>query len=254
MSRVRIGCCGWCVKGGRKTYFEKFNVTEVQSTFYKLPRPQTASKWAEEAVGDFEFTMKAWQAITHPPSSPTWRKAGIRIPKSKADRYGLLKPTEENFEAWEKTLEICRAMKAKVCVVQTPASFKHCEENIRNVEEFFSTINREDVLIGWEPRGDWKEHLDDVKKLCDKLDLIHVVDPFRVRAVSSHEIAYFRLHGIGKGEVNYRYRYSDADLKRLRNIVLEELENRKKVYVLFNNLWMAEDASRFKEIISASRR
>ena len=250
--KVRVGCCGWCVRGGKKAYFSRFEVVEVQETFYKLPKPETAARWVEQAPEGFEFCMKAWQAITHPPTSPTWRRAGVKIPRSKYDRYGFLKPTKENFEAWEKTLEVCKAMNAKVCVVQTPASFNYSPEHRRNVEKFFSEIERDDVLIGWEPRGDWRERLDEVKKLCDELDLIHIVDPFRCKSVSKHPIKYFRLHGIGGKEVNYRYRYSDDDLKKLA-LSLKKLsrEGVKEIYVLFNNISMAEDARRLVEILGA---
>ncbi len=249
---IRVGCCGWCVKGGKKAYYSRFSIVEVQETFYRLPKPETAARWAEQAPPSFKFCMKAWQAITHPPTSPTWRRSGLKIPKSKYDRYGFLKPSEENFEAWEKTLEICKAMGAEVCVIQTPASFGYSEENLANAEEFFSTMRRDGVLIGWEPRGTWRENLQAVKKLCERCDLIHVVDPFRCKPVLTHELAYFRLHGRGGKEVNYRYRYTDSDLAELRDIVREFVSGGARVYVLFNNVYMAEDAARFVKVLEGA--
>jgi len=247
-----VGCCGWCVRGGKKAYYSKFSIVEVQETFYKLPKPETASKWREAAPDDFKFCMKAWQAVTHPPTSPTWRRSGVKIPKSKYNRYGFLRPTKENFEAWEKTLEICKAMRAEVCVVQTPAAFGYSDENLSNAEQFFSSIKRDGVLIGWEPRGTWREHLPVVKKLCEKLDLIHVVDPLRCEPVSDAQLTYFRLHGIGGKEANYRYRYTDQDLAKLRKIVEKEFESGRSVYVLFNNVYMADDAARFIELLKSA--
>ena len=250
---IRVGCCGWCVRGGKSAYYERFSIVEVQETFYKLPQAKTVARWAETAPENFRFCMKAWQAITHPPTSPTWRRSGLKIPKSKYDRYGFLRPTEENLEAWEKTLEICKAMRAEVCVIQTPATFGYSGENLANAEKFFSTIKRDGVLIGWEPRGTWRDNLSAVKKLCDKHDIIHVVDPFRCEPVSAHELAYFRLHGIGGGEVNYRYRYSDDDLEKLREIIEKVFgEGKKRIYVLFNNVYMREDAARFIEVLDRS--
>ena len=239
------------MKGGKKAYFNKFNVVEVQETFYKLPKSSTVKKWAESAPPGFEFTMKIWQVVTHPPTSPTWKRAGLTVPKSKYKRYGFLRPTEENYSAWEKAMEICKAMGAKVCVVQCPASFKYSEENIENLREFFSTVDRRDVEIGWEPRGDWREYLDTVKKICDELDLIHVVDPFRVKPASSHGTIYFRLHGIGGRETNYSYKYTGRDLRKLLDMLkLFEREGREEAYVMFNNIRMAEDAERFKNLLS----
>lgn len=246
---IRVGCCGWCVRGGKKAYYLRFPIVEVQETFYKLPKPETASRWAESAPESFRFCMKAWQAITHPPTSPTWRRSGLKIPRSKYGRYGFLRSTEENLKAWEKTLEVCRAMRAEVCVIQTPASFGYSEENLQNAESFFSAIRRDRVLLGWEPRGTWRENLPAVKKLCDRHDLIHVVDPFRCEPQSAHELTYFRLHGRGGKEFNYRYRYTESDLRELTEIARKAVEEGGKVYVLFNNVYMADDAARFMKLL-----
>jgi len=55
---IKIGCCGFPV--ARKKYYEVFSVVEIQQTFYQLPKPETARKWREEALFDFEFAMKTW--------------------------------------------------------------------------------------------------------------------------------------------------------------------------------------------------
>lgn len=246
---IRVGCCGWCIKGGKNAYYFRFPIIEVQETFYKLPKPETVSRWAESAPENFKFCMKAWQVITHPPISPTWKKSGLKIPISKHDRYGSLKPTEENLKAWEETLKVCKAMKTEVCVFQTPASFGYSEENMRNIEAFFSTIRRDGVILGWEPRGTWRENLQVVGKLCDVLELVHIVDPFRCQSQSSHQLVYFRLHGIGGKEYNYRYKYADSDLMKLGEIVKKCVREKRTVYVLFNNVYMADDATRFMSLL-----
>jgi uncharacterized protein YecE (DUF72 family) len=69
MNGLKVGCCGF--PRGRKEYFRQFRLVEVQQTFYKMPDLETAIKWRQEAPTDFEFTLKAWQLITHPPTSPT---------------------------------------------------------------------------------------------------------------------------------------------------------------------------------------
>ena len=247
--RVWVGCCGYGrIKGGMEAYFRLFNVVEVQRTFYELPRMETARSWLERAKSvnpDFVFTMKAWQAISHPPSSPTWRRARSR-PKP---GYGWLRASEDNLEAWRRIYEVARALDARVVVVQTPASFGYSEENARNVEEFFSVVERKGVEVGWEPRGSWRLATEVVKRLVDSLDLIHVVDPFRWSSQSSHQVRYYRLHGIGGRETNYRYRYTASDLERLLEVVLSDLGEDREVYVMFNNIWMVEDASAFRRLL-----
>jgi len=249
--RVLVGCCGWAVKGGKQAYYKSFKTVEIQETFYKLPKLDTVRKWKGSAPEDFVFNMKAWQAVTHPPSSPTWRRAGIRVPEGAKEKYGDLKPTKENLEAWSKTVEVAKVIGAAVVVVQTPSSFGYTEKNFENADRFFSEILREGFEIGWEPRGSWRENPDAVKELCKKHGLIHVTDVFRWRPVHRHKIFYTRLHGIGGGEVNYSYKYTDEDLAKLRQMIVEESEGRDACYVLFNNVSMTDDALRFKKLLEA---
>ena len=230
---VKVGCCGF--PKGMKRYFSQFKLVEVQQTFYKPPLPQTAMKWRGEAPGDFEFCLKAWQLITHSPSSPTYRKAGIVIPSEKADSYGSFKVTEEVMAAWRQTEQIAKALKARVILFQCPPGFKESQQNIENMSQFFDSIKRE-FLFAWEPRGGWSDSR--VKAICEELDLVHCVDPLE-RSSLYGGVKYFRLHG-GPG---YRHIYTDAELERLGEI------GKGEVYILFNNLNMYDDALRFIRLL-----
>lgn len=66
---LKIGCCGF--GQARTRYYERFPVVEVQKTFYQPPLARTLDRWRAEAPSGFAFTLKAWQPITHPASSPT---------------------------------------------------------------------------------------------------------------------------------------------------------------------------------------
>lgn len=240
-----IGCCGWCM--ARSRYYSAFNAVELQDTFYNPPDPERLSRLRREAPEGFAFSMKAWQAVTHPLDSPTWKKAKVRPDSSLSERYGLLKPTKEVFEAWELVVEGARALKAKVVVVQTPPSFGYSEENFRNAVEFFSAAEQKDFVIGWEPRGSWLANLGKVAELLSRFSRVtHVVDPFKAAPAVTREVAYFRLHGIGPGEVNYRYRYTTSDFEKLSAMVARYL-GKLEAYVMFNNVYMAEDAATFRE-------
>uniref|UniRef100_A0A7C4B8P0 DUF72 domain-containing protein n=1 Tax=Thermofilum pendens TaxID=2269 RepID=A0A7C4B8P0_THEPE len=242
-----IGCCGWCM--GRSRYYAVFNVVELQDTFYDPPDPERLGRLASEAPEGFAFAMKAWQAVTHPLDSPTWKRAKKKPESSLADRYGFLRPTREVLEAWDLVARAARALRASVVVVQTPPSFGYSEENLRNAVEFFRSAETRDFWVGWEPRGSWLESPGRIAEVVSRFDrVVHVVDPFRARPVVEREVVYYRLHGIGGGEVNYRYKYTDEDLRRLAELVRPHLEARRAVYVLFNNVYMAQDAARFKEL------
>jgi uncharacterized protein YecE (DUF72 family) len=110
------------------------------------------------------------------------------------------------------------------------------------MRKFLGKIDRGDLAIAWEPRGDWKEHPDEIKKLCDELDLIHVVDLMRREPVSRHPIAYIRLHGLNPREYDYNYDYSTAELRKLAEKARALAKKHQEVYVMFNNFAMYQDA------------
>jgi len=233
-NQIKIGCCGF--PKGRGKYFQQFKLVELQQMFYKPPSIGTVRKWREEAPQDFEFSLKAWQVITHLPSSPTYRKSGLQIPRGEESNYGFFKPSEEVFEAWAKTKEIAQVLKTRVIVFQCPARFSPGVENIENMRYFFTNISRDEFIFVWEPRGEWDDDI--ITQLCQELDLIHCINPLE-REAAYGKLKYFRLHG-GR---NYRHQYTDDELARLRELSDSE------AYVLFNNLTMYDDALRFKALM-----
>jgi|SRR5690554_6637313 len=46
-------------------YASFFNSIEINSSFYKLPKDTTVSKWTESVGNDFKFTFKIPKCITH---------------------------------------------------------------------------------------------------------------------------------------------------------------------------------------------
>jgi uncharacterized protein YecE (DUF72 family) len=115
LTRVKVGCCGFL--GGRKGCFSQFQLVEVQQTFYQMPRLETAQRWRQEAPADFEFTLKAWQLITHPPASQTYRKAGIKVPSGAEGHYGFFRPSDEVYQAWEAMKKFAQALEAKAILI-----------------------------------------------------------------------------------------------------------------------------------------
>jgi len=248
-----VGTCGFSARGGRKAYFDAFPVVEVQDTFYRIVRKSTLEKWRREAPEGFEYTVKAFQGVTHPASSPTWRRSNLKIPEEKRDRYGFFRPTKEVMDSWLYTLDAARTLGSRFIVVQTPASFKPTAENVENIRRFFREAPRNGFLVGWEPRGEWNRMRELLGEILGELSLVHVVDPFRRKEVVETETRYYRLHGRGGREVNYRYKYSDDDLDELVRYIASL--DARRVYVMFNNVYMFDDARRFmKKAVEAGLR
>ena len=228
---IKIGTCGWSYfpEHGDKliNYIRaKYNVVEVNSSFYRIPRQSTAKRWREKADSinkDFEFTVKAFKGITH------------------LDRF-----EGKSKEYFEKIKEIAKLLRAKLIVFQTPKSFSPSQENIERLRKFFSSIDRESFILGLEVR--WKEQWKDeiVEELFKELELIHVVDPLR-REPLTEGIDYYRLHGFGKRL--YDYRFSEEELLSLKRKIEKRKKKSKLFYVLFNNFDMYKDAKRFSSLL-----
>jgi len=246
-SVVKVGCCGF--PKAREKYYNDFKLVELQNTFYNLPSIGWAEKIREGTPPDFEFTMKAWQVITHPKRSPTWKKLKQK-PPGDIDRYGFLKPTKENLDALEKCVRIAKVLGSKIIVLQTPPSMPFNQEMLTQVERFFDAAKSivDHVLLGWEPRGEWTKHDDELRRILARHEVIHIVDILRREPVWYDNIIYIRLHGRGPRETNYRYKYTDEDLYNL----LEKIKTfqTNEIYVLFNNIYMYNDALRFKRLLA----
>ncbi|MEM1927269.1 MAG: DUF72 domain-containing protein [Acidilobaceae archaeon] len=243
---AKVGTCGF--QRSRFAHYSSLDVLEVQQTFYD-PRVGDYARWRSEAPESFEFTVKAWMLVSHEYNKNLWSRLRGEVP-GKLENYGLLKLTEEVSWAWEKTLEVADVLRAEIVVVQTPPSFGFTEANKARVVEFFKSIPRRGKTIVWEPRGDWWSNVGELLSISAHADVVIGGDALRNRFLEEQrELVYFRLHGLGGAEVNYRYKYTDSDLLKLKSIL--ESINPRRAYILFNNVYSFEDALRFKKLISA---
>lgn len=236
-NRLLVGCCGWTEAQSR--YFTRFPTIELQTTFYQPPANKIAERWKAQAPPDFRFCMKAWQLITHTPSSPTYRRLKAAISREEQDLYGSFRPTEQVWLAWERTREIANILDAQVIVFQCPKSFLPTLENTRNLTAFFQAIDRGHRTLAWEPRGEgWRPEV--IRDLCAENHLIHCVDPFLSDPAAGNAL-YWRLHG----RTGYRYRYTAEELTELNGKLQAQAHLPGPNYVMFNNMHSQQDALRF---------
>jgi uncharacterized protein YecE (DUF72 family) len=237
---MKLGMCGFTI--GAAAYMKQFQVVEVQQTFYDPPALATLEKWRRQAPVGFEFTMKAWQVITHLGTSRTYRR--LRRPFGDRERgeAGGFRVNDTTLAAWRTTLDAARALHATAILFQCPASFRATEENLAAMRRFVGAIERpRGVRLLWEPRGPWPDEL--VLSLCDDLGILHAVDPF-VRPSLTPELLYWRLHGNG----SHYARYTDEDLLRLTDWL--PAAGSTEAYVLFNNIPRIHDVRRFRELLA----
>ena len=79
MKPVHVGCSGWNYKAWRELFYPKglptnrwlehyaqhFGTVEVNSTFYRLAKPEVVARWLEQVPDDFVFSVKASRYLTH---------------------------------------------------------------------------------------------------------------------------------------------------------------------------------------------
>ncbi len=242
---IRVGCCGIPVK--LSSYAELFRVVEVQQTFYQPPRVTTLARWRAQVPRDFEFTLKAWQLITHEARSPTFRRLREKLSDSQKREAGAFRATRTVRMAWQRTLESARGLEARVILFQCPASFTPTCEHKENLRAFFRGLRSTEssgrevagLTFVWEPRGNWTP--EEIRELCQEISLVHGGDPLQTPLVAG-ERGYFRLHGRG----GFGYVHTDEDLRA----ILDAARAYPSCYVLFNNRAMLDDARRFQALLA----
>ena len=233
---VRVGLCGWTT--GMAAYVRRFPLVEIQHTFYEPPPDALLTKWRRGVPPAFEFTIKAWQVVTHESASPTYRKLQRPLPQEHRGQIGGFRTTPPVLQAWARTLQCAEVLRASAVLLQCPRSFRPTPENVGRMCAFLTTVERPRARLLWEPRGEWPESL--LVELCRDLDLVHVVDPMQTETVTPEQ-TYYRLHG----ETGPRHVHTIQELRRLRDLV----DGRPSPYVLFNNMPRVGDAERFLDLL-----
>lgn len=243
---IKVGLCGFTIAMPR--YAALFSVVEVQQTFYEPPADGVMRRWKGAMPEGFEFTLKAWQLVTHESKSPTYRRLKRSLTDAERRSCGAFRDSAIVIEALRRTLDCATLLNAQKLVFQSPASFGPSEENIARFRHFFTHVANaerpEHLRYYWEPRGPaWTERAPLAQKLCDELGLGCVVDPF-VDAIPNQSVpAYLRLHGVSGA----RHVYSNEELTRLAAMTPTN------AYVLFNNIPRANDAQRFSNTFLKQR-
>ncbi|GAB6147852.1 DUF72 domain-containing protein [Stetteria hydrogenophila] len=247
---VKVGTCGF--QKSRKKHYSELDVVEVQQTFYDPRGVDAFKRWRSEAPDSFEFTVKVWMLVTHGYNKKLWRRLKWGVPGD-VNRYKPFELNREVIQAMEATLEAAKALNARILVFQTPASFKPSRDNAAKIVRFMRELGLSGYTLVWEPRGEWWSRGELLVEVAREAGLVICGDVLRGRIPPVVEdLLYTRLHGLGgRGEVNYKYKYTRNDLERLRGILHELRPSR--AYVLFNNVYAFEDAVAFKSMIRQDR-
>ena len=228
--KICIGTSGWSyphwlkgafyptgVRGGKclPYYAERFETVEINSTYYRLPRPGWAARWAEVTPPGFTFSVKMWRQVTH-----RKRLAGVG------------EEVEAHFSATAGL-----AGRHGPLLIQLPPSFRSDLPLLADfaaccAEAWGRHFPRRRLVAAVEFRHTSWNH-PETRALLERLGwslVLADMGDFGIDEPLSKGFLYVRRHG-GGGDGGY----SDAELGRLADRIGEWSSAGRDVYVYFNN-------------------
>ncbi len=223
-NKIYIGCSGFSNRDWKGFFFPEelpskeqlnfyatqFNTVEINSTFYRRPRPQTLANWYERTGEDFKFFIKIPKTITH-------------IKRLK--------------ETAEETADFCNHLhqgiqeKLAGFLFQMPPSFHYSEEHL---EQLIATADSRFLNVVEFRHESWWN--DEIFETLKKRNIVfsgvsfpkNIPDDF---IINNSKSVYYRLHGV---PVLFKSEYSEEELKKLA----KEIKKAKQdVFIFFNNTW-----------------
>ena len=231
----------------RLKYFSKhLKTTEINYSFYHLPRPSSYEKWHSETPADFIFSVKASRFITH-----IKRLQGVK-------------------EAWRQFLENALNLKEKLgpILLQLPPSFKGNFENISRVEDFLTSVtkyknqkskikmtNQNSKSKDTKPRLAIEVRHPSFKNsnffsLLQKYNVALVISDSptwqKIERPQLADFVYIRMHG---SKVLFSSKYTKKELSSLAQKIKKWLKQKLDVFVYFNNDFHGHAIENAKELL-----
>ena len=270
--RIRIGTSGWSYPSGKGTwngifypskqgrqtrgrgkfdelafYAEHFQTVEINSTFYRIPDPATAAKWAERTPRGFDFSLKLYQKFTHP---EMFEKAT----GGDADDLG-----ENDVDEFRTAIEpLASAGKLGALLAQFPPSFKNAPPARGYIEWLLKRFREYPVAVELRHRS-WSDAPADTLRLLAEFGAawVQIDEPkFRLSIrqtllPNTRTFYYLRLHGRNaaqwwkhdKSEDRYNYLYSPGELEPFAEAAKEASRDVKKAYLYANNHFSAKSVA-----------
>jgi len=207
-----------------------FNVIEVNSTFYRVPKASACASWAQRIShrSDFQFTLKAFREFTH----------------------GKTPPSEQEVNAFKNAIAPLHSEKRlSTILIQFPWSFRFSLQTARYIA----------TLVKWyapyptsvEVRhGSWASppaitfFKDNDITMCG-IDQPQIGSSLPAESYNVATTgAYFRLHGQNKREwfrrdtnrdLRYDYLYSSGELERWVGRIQHLYGKVSRIHVVLNN-------------------
>ncbi len=239
---IYVGTCGFAYKdwigpfypGKIKSsemlpfYARRFRAVEIDSSYYGVPSPASVGSMNARTPGDFRFSFKAPQTVTHAPEA-----ARLRV----HDDAALLV---------EAVAQLLSDGKLAAILLQFPNGFKPddgAREYLRKIVDAFTGL----PLVAEFRHRDWQtaatfELLRELGVGWCNVDLPHYEALPRPSADATSRTGYVRLHGrnamkwwVGDNRTRYDYNYQPAELEAWTDRIADIEGQVEQTFVFFNN-------------------
>ncbi|MDB5200135.1 MAG: hypothetical protein JWO92_2098 [Chitinophagaceae bacterium] len=240
MAKWWIGCSGFHYKEWKEVFYPKgvpqtkwfeyycrhFNTIELNTTFYRFPRPEALQSWHKRSPEDFKFSVKGPRLISH-------YKIFIDCERMLGDFYASV------YEGLQDKLG---------CVLfQLPSRIVYSEEVLNRIIENLNPAF--DNVIEFRDKSWWNKKVYAALKK-HKITFCGISHPtLQDDVIKNNSILYYRFHGV---PVLYKSEYKKDFIEEITN----EIKNAgrfKEAYIYFNNTWgtgALANARQMQEFIS----
>lgn len=196
-------------------YATLFNSLEINSTFYKLPRPATVTKWAASVPEHFRFTCKLPKIVTH--------AKDLHFKREDVNHFLDV---------------VAHLQNKKGCLLaQFPPGLPY--QHTDRLKALLDLLCEQTADSGWKlavefRHSEWYEAgMEQFLKQYPLSIVIHDMSPSATPyKFAGGGMTYFRFHG---PEPGYRGSYPFESLQKYAALIRERLRQNQSVFAYFNN-------------------
>jgi len=214
-------------------YTKSFDTVELNVTFYRLPQETVFLSWKKRTPKEFKFAVKGSRFITHIKKLNDCDgalKLFFRRTKLLKEKLGpVLWQLPPSFKADLKRLENFIKYLKKYSKVKHVFEFRN---QTWHTEKVYELLKKEEIALC---SADWPDFNQDIH--------------------STPGFLYLRRHG--QGAKLYSGCYSKKQLEKDAKIIKENLQNKKDVYMYFNNDqngYAVKNALEIKKLVSKKKK
>jgi uncharacterized protein YecE (DUF72 family) len=226
---VHIGTSGWNYKHWRNLIYppkfaqgkwlgfiaERFDTVELNTSFYRIPKPESVDRWQEQTPDHFLFALKLWRGITH---------------------YRKLNNSREFIARFLLTADRLVPERRAPILVQLPPSQGKDIPKLQAFVDDWRAEAGDHWRLAFEFRNpSWlsPDVVDALNRNSAALCLHDMANAAPVAIAGTADFVYVRRHGAGEGR--YAGSYSPEQLDRDAQAIKDWRDQGKDVFVYFNN-------------------